>query len=122
MRQLDTVNLVNGNLMLHAPIIPTTPQRGAVSPGFILYASSKDWQTVCTPNPSLPGGMFCSWKNGGAGLGLQSTVGVAVHRTLEVLPAGSAGITTYRAHGYSLVSADGASHRLIGVAGTEDAT
>ena len=26
--KLDTVNLLNGNLMLHAPLLPNYPQRG----------------------------------------------------------------------------------------------
>jgi hypothetical protein len=40
---LDTVNLMNGNLMLHAPLIPDTPQRGSLKYSNILYATSKDW-------------------------------------------------------------------------------
>src|ERR1700733_9879879 len=65
---LDTVNLMNGNVMLHAPVIPDVPQRGAFNLSEMLYTSSKDWQVVCVPKPTVPGGMMCSWKNGGSQL------------------------------------------------------
>ncbi len=34
---LDTVNLMNGNVMLHVPILPATPQRGSLKLPNILY-------------------------------------------------------------------------------------
>jgi hypothetical protein len=47
--RLDTVNLMNGNLMLHAPLLPGIPQRGAASlqetlfiaPRFVLDSQRK---------------------------------------------------------------------------------
>lgn len=48
---LDTVNLMNGNLMLHAPLLPGIPQRGSLGLDYTIYISSKDWQVVCIPNP-----------------------------------------------------------------------
>src|SRR5580765_5261056 len=39
---LDTVNLMNGNLMLHAPLLPNGGQRGALSLQYLLFATSKD--------------------------------------------------------------------------------
>src|ERR1700686_1126053 len=59
---LDTVNLMNGNVMLHAPVVPNIPQRGALGLSNTLYASSKDWQVVCVPNS---GGQRCDWEKGG---------------------------------------------------------
>src|SRR5215470_16667039 len=44
---LDSVNLENGNLLLHAPIIPTYPQRGSLAPQLVLYVSSHAWQKKC---------------------------------------------------------------------------
>lgn len=44
---LDSVNLENGNLLLHAPIIPTYPQRGSLTPQLVLYVSSHGWQKKC---------------------------------------------------------------------------
>jgi hypothetical protein len=46
--QLDTVNLMNGNLMLHAPLIPGAPQRGSLQVSNTVYVTSKDWQISCS--------------------------------------------------------------------------
>jgi hypothetical protein len=37
---LDTVNLMNGNLMFHAPIMPDVPGRGALGIHYSLFGSS----------------------------------------------------------------------------------
>jgi len=34
---LDTVNVMNGNLMLHIPVLPAFAQRGAFAPQYSLY-------------------------------------------------------------------------------------
>ena len=54
---LDTVNTMNGNLMLHAPmpLLPGSPQRGGLHPQTVLYASSKAWQVKCIPASSGSG-------------------------------------------------------------------
>src|SRR5436305_14903339 len=51
---LDTVNTMNGNLMLHAPVplLPGPPQRGGRHPQTVLYTSSKAWQVKCIPASS----------------------------------------------------------------------
>jgi len=109
---------MNGNLMLHAPLVPVSPQRGSIKVGNTLYLSSKDWQTVCyTPTNSGP---ICSWKKGGTGVNIQITPGLSVHRTLNTSFGGGGGTTIQEAYGYSIVSPDQASHSLHGVAGTED--
>src|SRR6478672_10129036 len=59
---LDTVNLMNGNLMLHASLLPGIPQRGAASLQETLFVTSKNWQTACKPLPS--GLTTCSWQSG----------------------------------------------------------
>src|SRR5229473_1757173 len=42
---LDTVNNLNGNQMLHAPLLPDYPQRGGkLQMGATLYQTSKVWQ------------------------------------------------------------------------------
>src|SRR5258708_21694490 len=74
--RLDTVNLMNGNVMLHAPLIPSIPQRGALGLSNTLYASSKDWQVVCVPNQG------CSWDKGGGGVLIQRSPDLSVHRTI----------------------------------------
>jgi RHS repeat-associated protein len=116
---LDTVNLMNGNLMLHAPLVPNGGQRGALSLQYLLFATSKDWQTACVPDPSV--GLACSWRSGGTGITFQPSIGVTVHRTLDKEFTTGEGVTTYEAYGYSIVSADLSTHQVHGVAGSEDA-
>jgi RHS repeat-associated protein len=115
---LDTVNLMNGNLMLHAPLLPDTPQRGSLSLHETLYVTSKDWQVVCKTFPS--GTTGCSWQRGGTGVSVLIAPALTVHRTLNKQYTGGQGSTIYAAYGYSLTSADASTHQLRGVAGTED--
>ncbi|HEV2962134.1 MAG TPA: hypothetical protein VG649_09945, partial [Candidatus Angelobacter sp.] len=44
---LDTVNLMSGNWMLHVPLFPDFVQRGALASHYFLYASAKNWQVRC---------------------------------------------------------------------------
>jgi len=115
---LDTVNLMNGNLMLHAPLVPNAPQRGSLSVSETLYVTSKDWQAVCKPLPS--GVTTCSWQRGGTGVNILVAPALTVRRTLNKQYTGGQGITTYAAYGYSITSADASTHQLRGVTGTED--
>ena len=47
--KLDTVNTLNGNQMLHAPLLPNYPQRGgSLTMQSFLYQTSKSWQVFCT--------------------------------------------------------------------------
>jgi hypothetical protein len=117
---LDTVNLMNGNLMLHAPLLPDLAQRGTTMVGETLYITSKDWQTVCTPNPSIPSGMGCKWERGGTGVNILVTPAITVHRTLNKQYTSGEGITTYVAYGYTVTAPDGSTHQMEGVAGSED--
>jgi len=116
---LDTVNLMNGNLMLHAPIVPLGSQRGSLALQYSLFATAKAWQVVCVPNTSF--GLACSWRNGGTGVTFQPSLGVTVHRTLDKSYTTGEGTTTYEAYGYSLTGPDQSTHQVHGVAGTEDA-
>lgn len=113
---LDTVNLMNGNLMLHAALTPDTPQRGSLHVSNALYATSKDWQVVCT---TVNNSTSCAWQKGGTGVTVQVSPSLRVHRTVnnEYFYAGS---FTKQAYGYTLISADASSHNVHGVAGTED--
>jgi YD repeat-containing protein len=115
---LDTVNLMNGNLMLHLPLVPDVPQRGAVPLGDVLFTTSKDWQVVCATLPS--GHMGCSWKHGATQFQVQPTVGVSVQRTINTVYVNGT-LEAQSAFAYVLVTNDGATHQLQGVAGTADA-
>ncbi len=109
---LDTVNLMNGNLMLHAPLIPDPPQRGSLKVSNILYATSKDWQVVCSPR--------CSWQKGGAGVTILPAPGLTVHRTVNTSFSGT-GTVMYAAFGYTIITPDQGTHQLVGVPATLDA-
>jgi RHS repeat-associated protein len=117
---LDTVNLMNGNLMFHIPLVADVPQRGSLKVSNVLYGTSKDWQVVCTFN-SQAQRWDCNWQKGGAGVNINTTPNLNVHRTLNKQYQNGAGLTTYGAYGYAVGTADGGSHPVHGVAGTEDA-
>lgn len=115
---LDTVNLMNGNLMLHAPLLPDAPQRGSVRLSNTLFVSSKDWQVICTTSSN--GGDVCRWQKGGTGVNFQFTPALSVTRTLDSQFFGGEGNPIIAAFGYSIVTPDQATHPLHGVAGTTD--
>jgi RHS repeat-associated protein len=116
---LDTVNVMNGNLMFHGPLTPAPPQRGSIKVSNTLYASSKDWQAICQTPPNS--GLVCNWQKGGAGVIILPTPGLSVHRTRNNSYFGGEGDPTTAAAGYTLVTADQSSHQLHPVAGTADA-
>jgi hypothetical protein len=102
--RLDTVNLMNGNLMLHAPIIPDAPQRGSLKVSYALYGTSKDWQTVCFWNQTTQLWQ-CGWQKGGGSVNVTMTPAtLIVHRTLDYQYSGGQGTTTTEAYGYSITS------------------
>ncbi|HSK45470.1 MAG TPA: hypothetical protein VLA83_16450, partial [Candidatus Binatia bacterium] len=115
---LDTVNVMNGNLMFHGPLTPDPPQRGSIKVSNVLYSSSKDWQAICTNPPNS--GMVCNWQKGGAGVIIIPTPGLSVHRTRNNSFFGGQGTSTSAAAGDTLVTADQAPHQLYGAAGTAD--
>jgi RHS repeat-associated protein len=115
---LDTVNTMNGNLLLHAPLLPDYPQRGKITPHYNLYVTSKGWQVMCKP-ASNRSGQVCWWQGGATGVSLQTSVGLTVHRTLN--KSANGGTVTYQAYGYTVTGADAASHQVYGIPGTADA-
>jgi RHS repeat-associated protein len=108
---LDTVNLMNGNLTLHAPLLPSYPQRGKFSLQDILAFNSKTWEVVCRDLP-FNGGTTCGWFYGGTGVSLQRSIDLAIQRTDDQFNSGI-GVQTYTANGYSITSPDGAAHQLM---------
>ena len=109
--QLDTVNLMNGNLMLHAPLIPGAPQRGSLQISTSLYVTSQDWQVVCKPG--------CAWSKGGTGVKIVQTPHLRVHRTVNNDYV-YANTVVSDGFAYTIVGPDDSTHSLHGVAGTED--
>src|SRR5258707_9337544 len=112
---LDTVNLMNGNLMLHAPLLPAYPQRGKFSLRDILSFSAKTWQVVCVDRTFDTGTVTqCGWYPGANGVTLQRSVDLAMQRTIDVFFSGTG--NSYSASGYSLTTVDGALHQLYATA------
>lgn len=111
--QLDSVNLMNGNLILHTQLLPNYPQRGKFGLNYVLAFNSKTWQVICVPTTDSPTGQVCGWFNGGTGVSLQFAVDLAVQRTADKFGSAT-GQTTYSASGYSITTADGAMHQLYG--------
>ena len=108
---LDTVNLMNGNVMLHAPLMPETPQRGSLKVASTLYSTSQDWQVVCNPG--------CKWAKGGAGVFVEFSPFLKLHRTIEMNHVYD-NIAVQYAYNYTITTQSGSVHALHGVAGTED--
>src|SRR5437588_3878759 len=90
---LDTVNLMNGNVTLHLPLVPDSPQRGALKVSSTMYFGSSDWQVICSPG--------CSWQKGGSGLTVVSLPALSVHRTLNNSYTAGQGVTS-AASGYTI--------------------
>ena len=108
---LDTVNLMNGNLMLHAPLISGAAQRGSLQIATSLYVTSQDWQVVCKPG--------CAWSKGGTGVKIVQTPYLRVHRTVNN-DYEYANTVVSDGFAYTIVGPDDSTHSLHGVAGTED--
>ena len=115
---IDSVNLTNGNWMLHSPLVPDIGQRGDLTAHYFISINSKNWQIKCIPNPAT--GQTCFWAQGRTGPVLESSNDVTVHRTIDMFGSGT-GTVTYEGYGYTINTADGATHQMYGIPGTEDA-
>ncbi len=116
---LDTVNLMNGNLMLHVPVLPAYPQRGNFSPQYSLYVSSKGWQVHSKPQPAGGGSNLPVfwWQSNAPGVMVISNTGVLVHRSLLKTFVGN-GNALFSTQGYVLTGPDSASHKFNPVPGS----
>jgi hypothetical protein len=104
----DTVNLMNGNLVLHVPIPVSYPQRGKLAIRYYLAINSKSWQAIAgTPQwttSSIAQPVFTS------------SASFAMSRTYtSVQPDGQLPILSVT-RPEKLITWDGASHNL----GTEN--
>jgi len=133
--KIDTVNVLNGNLMLTIPLPFAFPQRGALQRDYKVYLTSKNWTVQCVSSTQSSNGLDCQWTpaieanciqqfspvgNHQAevcpvvyGAGLSSSFDFVVKRTFEndFVP----GNIIYDAFGYSLVTWDLAVHQLTTV-------
>jgi RHS repeat-associated protein len=113
---LDTVNVMNGNVMLHIPVLPALAQRGEFSPQYSLYVTSKSWQVHCKPDTSSSTGQVCWWDSNNPGVMVISAEGLLARRTLVQSFSGG-GMISYTLQGYSVTGPDGAVHQLVAVPG-----
>jgi YD repeat-containing protein len=116
---LDSVGLENGNLILHAPVIPKYPQRGSLAPEVTLYLSSHNWEASCLSEDPLSGTPTgCSWAHGGTGIWFELVGGgLSVQRTVERTSDPLGGFDYFVGGGYVLTTWDGASHQLYDLSG-----
>src|SRR5262249_43329890 len=78
--KVDTVNNLNGNQMLHAPLLPNYPQRGGkLTMQSFLYQTSKSWQVYCSV--ALNEEVTCQWTLGRSGVNLRQSEGLTIQRT-----------------------------------------
>jgi RHS repeat-associated protein len=113
---LDSVGVMNGLVMLHAPIIPDYVQRGKLTSSDLLFGTSKAWQARCTtPSNSGP---VCSWSSGGTGVWFERSMGMTVHRTYSF--SNNGGTVTMQANGYTVTGPDQSVHQMYPIPGTED--
>jgi RHS repeat-associated protein len=115
---LDSINVENGNLMLHIPLPSTYPQRGGkLNPKSLQIVSSKQWQVQCFVPPGS--GENCYWTPGtglgalvatiGSGVGFDDTMDLSVHRSTQTV-ALQGGATTYSSWVDYVNTADGSQH------------
>jgi RHS repeat-associated protein len=117
---LNTVNHMNGNWMLHVPLLPDIGQRGNHGAHYFLSANSKNWQVSCVPDSSAATGQNCYWVAGGTGVVLDHSNDLRIHRTLNIYNSGN-GTVSYEGFGYTVLTADGSSHEMYGLPDTVDA-
>src|ERR1700730_9908522 len=117
---LDTVNLMNGNLMLHIPVLPAFAERGEFAPQYSLYVTSKSWQVHCKPMSTSSTGQVCWWDSNKPGVMVVNTEGLLASRTLVKNFSGT-GQIFYTTQGYSVTSADGSVHQFAAAPGPQDA-
>ena len=123
---LDSVNLENGNLIVHIPLPVSFPQRGKLGQKWGYTVNSVNWQNVCTV-PSPGSTLVCNWKfplgtdalvnNAGMGVGLDHSLDVVVHR-IRTTDAAQDTSMTETVGGYKVVTPDGSSHLLYDISAT----
>lgn len=105
---IDSINLYNGNVVLHIPLVDY-PQRGALKLSFSLVYNSKTTQTAETCDPS--GNCNYYW-NYGIGPSVVDDQQVTI---LEQVYSPTQGATFAT---WAVVTADGAQHPLVGTSGS----
>ena len=105
---IDTVNLSNGNLMLHIPLV-SYPQRGDLQMSFFIRYNDKDWAYRQTSTGQTGPVFWWYWLGGGVSIGRAQSYweNNVIYRVTN--PA--TGDTT-AAHVCTIFTADGSAHQL----------
>ena len=86
---VDTVSNLNGNQLLHAPLLANYPQRGGkLTMQSFLYQTSKSWQVFCSLN-LIGDEVTCQWALGRSGVNLRQSEGLTIQRTLHQYSSGT---------------------------------
>ncbi len=105
----DTINVMNGNLMVHIPLYPEAPQRGGkLDMKYLLYLTSKNWIEGCSPSP-------CKWQLLAGGPLLQRAWDVSLQQSMFIDSA--SGQTVYSSVVTKLITGDGPAHLLYAIPG-----
>src|SRR5947209_1774325 len=120
---IESIDLSNGNLIVHIPMLFHYPQRGSLNPRWVLTANSMQWGVHCftPPNSSqncswgLPAGITALVASLGNGVGLDYSLDLAVHRTRQI--SSQQGASDEAVYNYYLNTADGARHPFHDTAG-----
>lgn len=116
---IDSINLENGNLIVHIPMPFGLPQRGRIQPSYFLGITSKQWSQDCTGTSCewLPNFMFQDLNPApaarGTGVGFDNSFDLSVMRnTHSVVDTVDSGQNQFYEYMTSLNTADGTSHKL----------
>jgi RHS repeat-associated protein len=124
---IDTVNLMNGNLTLHIPLPITIPQRGKLKIAYYLVVNSKIWQAAFLPTyqanqwgPTTVCTVVDNPSTGPCGQGplFVSTASFGITRTYGQVFTVGQGTDNSVSEPRSFVTWDGAGHPLVGGDGT----
>ena len=109
---VDTVNLQNGNVMVHIPLL-SYPQRGGLGLGYSVQLGSKNWQVGQYYDSNH---IFRSrWMLAAQpGLALTSSYDVQLQRVRAITTDGN-GFQSYNDYNYGVRTPDGSLHWLSGV-------
>jgi RHS repeat-associated protein len=106
---VDTVNLQNGNLMVHIPLF-SYPQRGGLGLGYSVQLNSKNWQVGEYYNSNNI--LSRRWMLAGhGGLSLTSSYDVQMQR-VRTITTDINGFQSYQEFNYGVRTPDGAVHWL----------
>ena len=101
---IDSVNLANGNLVFHAPLVSYPQRGGKLSLSFELLYSAKGWYPYQAQSDKV-------WEYAGGALSVASSPAMGVHGQIIKVTGPNGSLNIYLT---SVVTEDGSSHDLSG--------